>query len=63
MKSKEEMGERRSGSRGNIASNQGIERHKVKKMAGTSLVVQWLRPCTSDARQEGLTSGQGTKIS
>ena len=28
----------------------------------TSLVVQWLRLCTSNARSMGLVSGQGTKI-
>ena len=30
---------------------------------GTSLVVQWLRLCASDARGTGLIPGQGTKIS
>ena len=29
---------------------------------GTSLVVQWLRPCASTTGGVGLTFGQGTKI-
>ena len=29
---------------------------------GTSLVVQWLRLCASNAKDEGLIPGQGTKI-
>ena len=30
---------------------------------GTSLTVQWLRHCTSNAEDVGSTSGQGTKVS
>ena len=32
------------------------------KFMGTSLVVQWLRLCTSTAQGAGLTPDQGTRI-
>ena len=32
-------------------------------LKGTSLVVQWLRLCTSNVRDKGSTPGWGTKIS
>ena len=38
------------------------ERHKIIKLVGTSLVVQWLGLCASTAGSTGSTPGQGTKI-
>ena len=38
------------------------QKHPLKSVFGTSLVVQWLRFCASNAGGMGSISGQGTKI-
>ena len=42
--------------------SQSLLRKSVIEIIVTSLVVQWLRLCAPNARAEGSTSGQGTKI-
>ena len=55
---KRELGQKDMG----VARKEQHEKKKKKKKRRTSLAVQWLRLCTSTARDLGLIPGQGTKI-
>ena len=47
----------------NPTFNNELNRQTEDEQGGTSLVVQWLKLCSSNAGVMGLTPGQGTKIS